>query len=208
MLTEKFKGDDTELKFDATFAAVFDQTSVAKDQFLSQGFDASPFILMLYGERRIPFSERVKQEAFVEFYKEVLKRFPFVGTFDSYIFILTAIFGAASEITFDVTGPGVLEIDVNADSTLVFDFIGRDELGDTFEMIDDVGNILEFRGLAGIETVAELELLFSEIMPAGISPHISLSFYSKYIFIGEDGVGEFEVLDNLGNNIVFTELGV
>lgn len=207
-MTEKFKGDVQELKFENAGKPAFDQTGVALDEFYAGGYDASPFLLMLYDEKRVPFYDRIERKVFVDFYKEALKRYGFSGSFDSYIFVLKAIFGELSDIFFEIPNPGVLNIDISSASTLDFDFIARDVSGNIFDMIDNEGNILTFRGIAGIETAYELELLFSEIMPCGISPHISLSFFARYNFIAEDEFGDFfDMTDNLGNNIVFVEVG-
>ena len=208
MVTEKFKGDATELKFEASASPAFDQISIALDEMFAEGANSSPFILMLYDEKRAPFYDRVKRIAFVEFYKEILKRFPFVGTFDTYLFVLAAIFGSEDDIRFDVPSAGVLNVDVSSGANLEFDFLARDNLGNVFEMITSAGDKIQFRGISGIETAYELELLFSEMMPCGISPHVTLSYYSKYTFVADDGVGNLnDVIDHLGNNIIFTEAG-
>jgi hypothetical protein len=206
-MSEKFKGDDTELKMVACAEPAFAQTSQSLDEFYEGCYEASPFLLMLYEENRVPFSERVKRDAFVEFIKEVLRRFPVIGTYEAYLFILRAIFGELSDITFTVPAAGKLQIDVNATSSLEFDFIGRDALGNTFNMTTQDGLTLGFRGVSGIETEYELELLFSEIMPAGITPDITLTFFVRHVFIGEDGIGEFYVTTSDGDRILFTEVG-
>lgn len=208
MTPEKFKGDATEIKFDNAGKVVMDQVGVSLDEFYAQGYDANPFILMLYDEGRVPFADRINRQAFVAFYKEVLKQFPVIGTFDTYVFILHAIFGSDAELDFDVDNPGQLSIDINTASSVEYDFIGRDADGNTFEVTDQDGLVLSFRGLSGIETPYELELLFSEIMPYGISPTISLSFYERFTFVAEQADESLdEVIDHLGNNIVFTEVG-
>ncbi len=207
-MSQKFKGDDTELKMVACAEPAFANTSASLDDFYEECYDASPFLLMLYEEGRVPFSERVKRDAFVEFIREVLNRFPFIGTYETYLFVLRAIFGELSEITFTVTAPGKLQIDVNATSNLEFDFIARDGLGNLFNMTTQDGLTLGFRGVAGIDTEYELELLFSEIMPAGIIPDITLTFFVRHVFIGEDGSGEFYVTTGDGDRILFTEIGV
>lgn len=207
MNTEKFKGDDLELKFEESARPIFDQASASLDEFYANGYTASPFLLMLYDEKRIPFSERVNKNAFVEFIKEVINRYPFVGNFDTYLFVLRAIFGQLSEIVFTVPSAGILEISVNATSALEFEFIGEDGTG-VFNVSDSVNDILIFRGVSGIETEYDLELLFSEIMPAGITPHISLTFFERYDFVADDGLGGLDpVVDHLGNQIVFMEIG-
>jgi hypothetical protein len=204
---DNFKGDATELKFDAVGSSIFQVSHDSLDAFNTSCYDVSDFILMLYDANRIPFSERVGREAFVEFFKETLKQFPFIGTFDTYIFIIRAIFGEASYLSFDVPDPGKLQIDINASSSLEFEFMGSDSDG-VFNICDTDGTDLIFRGLAGIETEYELELLFSEIMPAGIVPIINLDFYERYDFISWDEFGEYQMIDHIGNLIIFTEVGI
>ncbi len=97
---EYFKGDEDELKFYNAAAPVMDKISDDLDLFFNGAYTASPFILMLYDDKRIPFAERIKRLAFVEFVKEMFSRYSFVGSFESYLFVLRAIFGAESEITF------------------------------------------------------------------------------------------------------------
>lgn len=206
METEKFKGDEVELKFEAAAQPAFDLTSAALDDFYAEGFDSTPWLLMLYDENRMPYSQRINKDAFVDFIKETLKRFPTIGTFDTYLFVLRAIFGLSSEINFTIPSPGILQIDLNASSSLEFDFVAKNELGELDNIVDDLGNQIIFRGIAGIETEYELELLFSEIMPAGITPHINLSFYERFEFIAWEGSNIYEIVDHLGNQIVFNEI--
>lgn len=212
METQKFKGDAIELKMESVAIPVFDLTDSALDQFYQNGFESTPFLLMLYDEKRIPFSERVGRDAFVVFIIETFKNFPFIGTFDTYLFIIRAIFGDLSTIVFDVPVPGKLSIEVNATSSLEFDFIAVEPDGvggfNIYEVTDSTGLTLGFRGIAGIDTEYELELLFSEIMPAGITPDIALSFFERSDFVAEDDLGNLDqVIDYLGNQIVFSEIG-
>lgn len=210
-MVQTFKGDQTELKMLAAAGPVFDRTSSALDEFYADGFNCNPFLVMLYDEKRMPFSSRIDKEPFLIFIKEALTRFPFTGTFDVYLFILFAIFGADSEINFEVPAPGKLSIDVNAISNLEFEFIGRDFINGNYvfyNMVDYTGDRLAFRGISGIKTEHDLKLLFSEIMPAGIAPTISLTFFGRYNFVAlyDDGL-LYEILDSFGNQIIFMEIG-
>jgi hypothetical protein len=188
---------------------LFDMTSFVLDDFYVNGFDSNAFLLMLYDTNRIPFSQRINRLAFVDFIKESLKNFPVTGSFESYLFVLGAVFGS-SDFLFTVPAPGKLSIDVLAISNADFDFIGREFIDgayEFFEMIDYDNKILGFRGVPGIDTEYALNLLFSEIMPAGIYPDISLNFISKFEFIGYDGSGIYDMIDSLGNQIIFVEVG-
>lgn|SRR5678815_3823223 len=207
---QNFKGDSLELKFQAVGNPVFDLANTALDDFYANGFDASPFILMLFDEGRMPFSERIPRDAFVPFVRQALKNFPITGIFENYLFVLRSIFGDLSEINFLVPAPGKLEIDIAAISNTTFDFIGREFSGGMytfFDMIDSDGDTLEFRGIPGISTEYELNLLFSEMMPAGIVPIIALTFYGYFDFIAYDDFGIYDMVDYSGNKLIFREIG-
>lgn len=207
---QNFKGDNLELKFQSVGNPIFDLADSSLDDFYSEGFESTPFLLMLYDEGRMPFSNRIPREAFVDFIKQALKRFPVTGIFETYLFVLRSLFGEMSEINFEIPSPGKLEIDINAIASTTFDFIGREFIDGSytfFNIVDEDGNILQFRGIPGLSTEYELYLLFSEIMPAGIVPVIALTFYSFFDFIAWDDFGNYEMIDNLGNNIILREIG-
>jgi hypothetical protein len=208
-MAQNFKGDEKELKIQAVMDTLLDLTDAALDDFYSQGFNASPFLLEMYDSKRMPFSERVTRDSFVEFIKQVLTNFPFTGTFEVYLSILTAIFGVDSEIRFTVPTPGKLAIDVEAVANSTFDLIGREFVSGSyvyFDMIDSDGDTFLLRGVSGIDTEYQLSLLFSEIMPAGIVPAITLGFYDISDFAYDDTVGD-EIETDDGYGIIFVEGG-
>lgn len=206
-MIENFKGDADELKMRLVAEPVFDLTNSALNDFYAQGFDTNSFLLMLYDEKRMPFSERIPRAAFVDFVREALGNFPVTGTFESYIFVLKSIFGPDTEINFDVPASGKLGIEINAIASSEFDFIGREFIsGDYqfFNMVDEIGNTLIMTGVPGIENAYELGLLFSEIIPAGITPTLFLQFIVRSDFIADDGS---DMLDDSNNQIIFYEIG-
>lgn len=205
MITQKFKGDATELKMEAAASEAFDVCSAGLDHFFEDGYEASPFLLGMYDDGRMPFADRVPRDSFVDFIKEALDRFPFTGTFESYIFILEAIFGAGSGVIFEVPAPGKLEMLVNAASSIDFEFItGQVESGSivTYDMVDHDGTSLVFGGISGIDSESELQTMLAEIIPAGIFADITLAFFALYAFVDDDGD---LLIDHLGNQIVFIE---
>lgn len=205
MITQKFKGDSTELKMEAAAEAAFDVVSVGLDAFNEEGYNASPFLLMLYDEGRMPFADRVPRDSFVAFIKEALTRFPFTGTFESYIFIIESIFGEGSGVLFDVPAAGKLEILVNAASSIESDFTTSTVVSGSIQtdtVVDDLGNVLVFAGLSGIDSEFELKTLLSEIIPAGIYPDVTLAFFALYSFVNETNTS---IVDHFGNQIVFIE---
>lgn len=202
-----FKGNADEVKVIDAVGPVFDSTSAALDEMFANSADSSAFILMLYDNGLVPYSNRIKREAFVNFYRQALLNFPVIGTFDSYLFILGSIFGFESEIFFDSPTPGTLEITLNIVNELTFDFIGSDSSGEFLIGTQDDLDTLAFRGISGFETDHDVELLFSELVPVGIVPTYAINFYEYSNFIAYDSLGVYDVIDESGNQIVFYEIG-
>ncbi len=210
MESQNFKGDPHELKMQASLEAPMLVTSASLDDMYEGGENSEEFLLMLYDSGRMPFSERIGRDAFVAFIRKALIAFPQIGSFESYLFILKEVFGAESEVLFEVPGPGELSIDIAASTDTPFDFLIREFIIDRYvdsTMITDEGDDLVFTGLSGIETEYELELLFSEIFPAGIVRNISLEFFALSLFLGEDDDGEFIVITSDGYELIFIESG-
>ena len=207
-MTQNFKGDATELKMQAVPSPLFDLTNASLDDFFADGFNASEFLLAMYDDGRMPFSERITRDNFVEFIRQALENFPYTGTFEVYLTILRSIFGEESEIRFYVNTPGALEIDVEAVPDATFVFIGREFVDGAytfFDMITQDGlDTLVFRGIVGIDTEYELNLLFSELMPAGITPAITLGFFEISDWVDDDD--DF-IEDDDGLGIIFVEGG-
>ncbi len=213
-MVQFFKGDALEKQMIAVGETPIALTGAALDDMYAECYESAQFILMLYDEGRMPFSERIKREVFVDFIKQILNRFPFTGTFDSYLFVLYQIFGMLSTTTFTVPSPGKLGIAVNAAANIEFDAVVRtfeDGAFVTSELITDEFEKLIFIGISGINTEYELTLLFSEIMPAGITPDITLTFFVISDFVAEI-FGDPDLYDMITTDdevqIVFVELGV
>ncbi len=205
-MTQNFKGDPLELKMIAAGQPAFAVCESALDDFNQNSYIAADFLLMLYDSGRMPFSDRVPRESFVTFFRQAIVKFPFTGTFECYIFILTSIFGDGSTILFNIPAAGKLDILVNAASTLSFDFIFREFIGGAYvfsNFTDDDDNPIQARAISGIDSEYRLNLLLDEILPAGVFTDVSLSFYSISNFI--DDAGDL-MLDSLGNQFIFFEV--
>lgn len=204
---KQFKeGSANELKFIEAGASAFDVTSDSLDSMFEGASTSTPFLLMLYDEGRVPYYQRIKRDAFVNFYKEALTWFPTMGTFEAYLFILRAVFGVESEFFFDSSDPGTLQITINIANEFTFDFIGYDSIGE-FEMVTDEGDTLVFRSVSGLESEYDVELFFSELIPIGIIPTFNINFYDYSYFVAEDDSTLYDVIDDDGNQIVFYEIG-
>lgn len=212
MITQSFKGDAFELQMEASGRPAFDVCELALDAYLESGYTASDFLLMLYDEGRMPFSDRVPRDSFLSFIKQAIPNFPVTGTFESYIFILQAIFGEGSGVLFELSDPGKIAILVNAASSVDFEAIAREFSNSQYSiynLVTDDGDQIIFGGISGIDSEAELTQLLSELIPAGVVADITLDFFALYFFAAEyEADGElFDIVDHLGNAIVFFEQG-
>lgn len=205
MSVQYFKGDETELKFYQAGAPLMDAISLDLTSFSEEAYAAADFLLMLYDEGRFPFSDRVPREAFVAFIMGCISNSNFIGTYESYIFLIQSIFGAQSTIFFDETDPGKLNLTVSTSSSLEFDFVVLDGSTITTLLTAD-GETLSLFGIAGIENEAELNALLAEFVPAGIYPNIELVLFSTSLFLVDDG-GDYTIVDDDANDIIFFELG-
>lgn len=204
-MTQTLKGDPIELQMIAAASPAFDLCSASLDSFYDGSLTASPFLLMLYDQGRMPFSERVPRDSFVAFLSQALAYFPFTGTFESYLFILQAVFGDGSGVQFDVPGPGQISMLVNAASSLEFSFAATEFVDGAFvdsDLVSWDGEILIFTSVSGINSQYALSQLMAELIPAGIFPSLTLSFFTLSDFISSDGSS---VVDVSGNQVVFIE---
>lgn len=204
---QNYKGDANELKMQAVTNPVFDLQAVAQDDFMANGYQSTPFLLMLYDEGRAPFSDRILRDTFVSFVKEALANFPFTGTAECYLSILRSIFGESTEVRFEIPAAGKLSIDVIAVDNLFFGFQCAELDEDTgelvlFDMVDELDNNLDFRIVPGIESASELELLLSEIIPMGIFSDVTFGFYD--VFTWTTSLGH-TMVDQSQNVLIFIE---
>jgi hypothetical protein len=210
-MTQKFKGDELELKMEAAQSPAFDATTASLDQYYSAAYTASDFLLMLYDAGRMPFSDRVPRDSFVRFIREAISRFQFTGTFEFYIFIIKSIFGEGSDVLFNVPSPGTLEMTISATDFILSDWVASDFSSGSYvenPIVTSSGDTIQFAALSGISSETQLNQLFAELIPAGIYPDITLQVFTLLNFIAIDGSdNESFVLDSSGNQIVFYQLG-
>lgn len=206
-----FKGDAQELQLYEAGRGPFDLVAADLASFYAGAHEVDDFLLMLFDAGRMPFSDRVPRDSFVAFLKQAIPYARFTGTFEAYLFILKSIFGESSTVFFEIPGPGLLNLQVNIEVGLEFDLVGRAFASGAFESFNLITSDLDqitLRGISGIDSDAELTALLAELFPVGISPTVELTFFHLSNFVAEDGSAIVDsVVDNLGNQIVFFELG-
>lgn len=206
-MVQNFKGDELELNIQAAGTPAFDSCSLALDEFFEGCYESGDFLLSLYDEGRMPFSDRVPRDSFVAFIKQAIPNFPVTGTFDSYLFIIQAVFGAGSGVLFEVPAAGKLNMLINSSTSIDFDFQAREFSNgeyNYFDILTSSGDGLGFKGISGIDSEAKLNQLLSELIPAGVFTSITLTFFTLFQWVSTGGD---LMVDNLGNQIVFFQLG-
>lgn len=208
-MTQTFKGDTLEQQMIDAGDPAFEACIQALNSFFQNCYTSHDFLLMLYDNGRMPFSDRVPRDVFIGFIQEAIPNFPVTGTFEAYLFILKSIFGEETEVQFDVPAAGKLEMLVAAEASLDFNFLASEFSGGVFQeytMQTTTGDDITFTGISGIDSEAELSALLAELIPVGIWPDITLTFFTLSEFIGEDGSsGVFSIEDSFGNQLVFLE---
>lgn len=216
-MTQNFKGDPTELKFYNAGREAFDSCTIAKDQFFAGAYTAGDFMLMLYDAGRMPFVARVPRDTFVSFIRQAIPNSRFMGTFESYLFILRSIFGANVGVQFTVPDPGQLEVEVNAagfssrdvpSAYVDFDWVAKRIEGSSVfidELVTSDGEQMILSAITGIETEGQLQALFAELIPAGILTTITLTFFTISQWITDGLDQDYTIVASNGDEIVFYE---
>lgn len=173
-----FKGDETELKFYEAGKVIFDQIDAQKDLFFSDAYTAYDLGGLIYDLKKSPLSNAISRDIFREAFKEIFNGFINAGTFESYIDIFTKIFGESVSIEFTVPAPGKLNIYIEADGVILYDFAARYIEDNEYvfdEVIDDEGDNIVFQTVKGFTSQYELETMLFELVPGGIFTTISLT---------------------------------
>ncbi len=188
---QKFKNDSIENKYIDAGTPIFDQLSMAKDDFFDDCYNAAPLGDLLHEGDRSPLSTAIQLEIFRNCFNTVYENFRVAGTFESYLVVFQKIFGESVQVEFNADnlttpdsppGPGKLQINIIADELELFDFVARhindnEYLFDKVVYYDDDGqdNII-FQTVKGFHTQYELEQMLFEMVPAGVFTDINLTF--------------------------------
>ncbi len=178
MTPQYFKGDETELKFDAAGEPILSALQLQKNNFLAGAYSTGPLGDMIFDEMRSPLANAIRKAVFRIAFNEIFEAFINVGTFEAYITVFQKIFGPTVDVEFTVPGPGQLNIDIVAEGLEISPMVARRiESGNYvfYPVVDDVGDNICFQTVLGFTTQYELEQMLFEMVPAGIYTEISLT---------------------------------
>jgi hypothetical protein len=176
-MSQKFKGDALELKYEALFTDTLEALSMQLDAFFEDAYNSMPFGDLIFDDLRSPLSNAIAKDIFRESFGEIVDAFVEGGTFESYITVFKKIFGDTVDIEFTVPDPGQLQISIIADGVEESLFISRYIQSNDYvfdQVIDDEDDNIVFQSIKGFQSQYELEQMLFEMVPGGIYTEITL----------------------------------
>lgn len=180
-MTEFFKGDALELKMYNSGLPSMQAIGLSLDDFWNGCYEMVPMGEFLWDEKRVPLTNAIKREVFINSFKQIFEAWSFCGTFESYILVFKKIFGEDAVVEFTVPGPGKLQINIESSGVQLNQFIARTIVDNAYVydfVVDDVGDNICFATVLGLETEDELNKVLFTMVPAGIYTEVSLTIGS------------------------------
>ncbi len=178
-MTQRFKeNDSTELDIIGLFQPTLDALGADRDAFFADAF-ISPFLGdVLFTLNRDPLADVITGDVYRDSFPAIHDLFTRPGTFEFYLAVFRKIFTADTDISFEVPGPGQLNITVNAITYETFKLLDREIIADAYQYFplitsDDNVYILG-QGVKGIKTQAEMDGLIVELSAYGVFTQVTL----------------------------------
>lgn len=159
-----FKGDDVEIKLSGSAQAVFENLQAELTAWFNDAYDGAGLGAILYDNNLVPLSQTIARDVFIKNYGEILRRWEYVGSFESYLYVFMQIFGPQTQITFEKLAPGALKIYIVTDQTGFINWLTQQGQ----EIRTQSGQPLMFKQVLGIENFYEVQGVLDSLNPAGI----------------------------------------
>lgn len=165
-----FKGDDVEIKLSGSAQAVFQNLQTELTAWFNDTYNSAGLGTILYDNNLVPLSQTIARDVFIKNYGEILRRWEYVGSFESYLYVFMQIFGPKTQITFERLRPGALKIYIVTDQTGFINWLSQKAQ----EIRTQSGQPLMFKQVLGIENFYEVQGVLDSLNPAGI--HLEIDF--------------------------------
>ena len=159
-----FKGDDIEIKLSGSAQAVFQNLQTELTAWFNDAYNSAGLGAILYDNNLVPLSQTIARDVFIKNYGEILRRWEYVGSFESYLYVFMQIFGSQTQITFEKLAPGALKIYIVTDQTGFINWLTQQGQ----EIRTQSGQPLMFKQVLGIENFYEVQGVLDSLNPAGI----------------------------------------
>lgn len=165
-----FKGDDVEIKLSGSAQAVFQNLQTELTAWFNDAYNSAGLGAILYDRNLVPLSQTIARDVFIKNYGEILRRWEYVGSFESYLYVFMQIFGPKTQINFERLRPGALKIYIVTDQTGFINWLTQQGQ----EIRTQSGQPLMFKQVLGIENFYEVQGVLDSLNPAGI--HLEVDF--------------------------------
>ncbi len=163
--------DDKEAKIRDAALPFLEGLGVERDAFLAGAFTCFVLGDVLFELKISPLADSIPQDAFRASFYAIHNLFTRPGTFEFYLDVFRAIFGASVDVEFVIPEPGHLQINIESLSVLQEDFLARRIVNNVYvfdEVVDEDGDNIAFQEALGIKTQSEIDALVAELYPAGL----------------------------------------
>lgn len=170
--SQAFKANDqTEAKVVAVFSPTLDILNTDRDAFWEGSYTCFLLGDVLYALKRDPLAGVITQDTFRQSFFAIHDLFTRPGTFEFYLTVFRAIWGDDVDVTFDVSTPGVLLINIDALSIQLYDLLARRIVDNAYvddTLVTEAGDTIQAAVSSGIKTQNETDALLNELYPAGL----------------------------------------
>lgn len=178
MPAQLFKGDELEENFYNAIKPTVDEISAQKDLFYDGAFECFALGDLLFDTARAPLANAIPKDIFRESFSAVFDAFLVAGSLESYLTVFRTVFGNDVEVSFNIPGPGQLEIEIVAATFVTFNFVARRIENNAYvndQIVTQDTDRIVFQTIKGFESQYDLEQMLYELVPDGIYTVITLT---------------------------------
>ena len=159
-----FKGDDVEIKISGSAQTVFENLQAELTAWFNDAYNCRGLGGIIYDNNLVPLCKTMARDVFIKNYGEILRRWEYVGSFESYLYVFMQIFGPQTQITFEKLSPGALKLYIVTDQTGFINWLSQNAQ----KIRTQNGTPLLFKQVLGIENFYEVQGVLDSLNPAGI----------------------------------------
>lgn len=165
-MSQNFKGDDLELKISGSAQEVFNTLLNELSKWFDHAYESAGLGAILYDNNLVPLARTMARDVFIKNFGQILEKWEYIGSFESYLFVFMQIFGPSTIINFEKLAPAALKINITTNQTDLFKWLAK--LGSADYVSDHSGNNINFRAVTGIGNFYEVQSVLDSLNPAGI----------------------------------------
>lgn len=174
-MPQNFKGDKLELQLSGSAGEVFTKLQTDMTAWFKNANDDTGLGGIIYDNNLVPLTRSVARDIFIKNFGEILRRWEYVGSFESYLFVFMQIFGPNTVINFKRLAPGALQINITTNQIALFKWL--DKIGGSY-VSTHLGQNINLRTVTGIGDFYEVQSVLDSLNPAGIYLRVNFTLNS------------------------------